>query len=107
MGRVKIRVTASPKDMTKFLTALHKAEESLRALSLVGESQDFNFRDSTDVRRYLEFDFDSEGIGEEELLIIDQCPILQQLLKFINVMFFAAGVVERDRFAKLYQGVPN
>ncbi|MBN3927368.1 hypothetical protein [Nostoc sp. NMS4] len=35
MGRIKIRVTAPPKEMTKFLTAIHKAEESLRSLSLV------------------------------------------------------------------------
>ncbi len=62
MGRIKIRVTAPPKDMAKFLTAIHKAEEGLHSLSLVSESQDFNFRDSTDVRRYLEFDFDSEVV---------------------------------------------
>jgi hypothetical protein len=54
-------VTAPPKDMAKFLTAIHKAEEGLRSLSLVSESQDFNFRDSTDVRRYLEFDLDSKA----------------------------------------------
>ncbi|MEH2274656.1 MAG: hypothetical protein V7K40_07545 [Nostoc sp.] len=60
MGRIKVRIEGGPKDVKAFAEFLHKVEATISALSLVSESADYPNRNSTDVRRYLELEFDSE-----------------------------------------------
>ncbi|MFN6526931.1 hypothetical protein [Nostoc sp. ChiSLP03a] len=60
MGRIKIRITGGPRDVEAFSKFLHKVEQSITALSLVSESANYANRNSTDVSRYIEVEFDSE-----------------------------------------------
>ena len=60
MGRIKIRIAGGPKDLKAFSNFLVKVEAYISALKLVSQSPDYPNRNSTDVRRYLEVEFDSE-----------------------------------------------
>jgi coproporphyrinogen III oxidase-like Fe-S oxidoreductase len=64
MGRIKIGIQGANKDIQAFSKFLHKVEQSITALSLVSESVDYPNRNSTDVRRYLEIEFDSEAMDD-------------------------------------------
>ncbi|MEH2201283.1 hypothetical protein [Nostoc sp.] len=62
MGRIKIRITGDPQDVKAFSDFVTKVEAHISALSLVSKSRDYPHRDSTDVSRYLEIEFDSEAM---------------------------------------------
>lgn len=64
MGRIKVRIQGANRDIKAFAEFLHKVEISITALSLVSESEDYANRNSTDVRRYLEFEFDSRVMDD-------------------------------------------
>ncbi|MDQ3018843.1 MAG: hypothetical protein M3Q64_03165 [bacterium] len=64
MGRIKIRITGDPLDVKAFNDFLSKAETHISALKLVSQGRDYPNRNSTDVSRYLEIEFDSEGMSD-------------------------------------------
>ncbi|MDF5706534.1 MAG: hypothetical protein PUP90_02340 [Nostoc sp. S4] len=66
MGRVKIRLSGTPEDVEAFSKFLSKTSDYISALKIISMGKNSPMRQSTDVFRYGEVEFDRSAIEMEE-----------------------------------------
>ncbi|WP_214437023.1 hypothetical protein [Dendronalium phyllosphericum] len=67
MGKIKLRIEGETKDVKAFSRFMRLIARFVSAVSLIRESPDFPYHSTTEVCRYLDFEFDTEVLsgGEE------------------------------------------
>ncbi len=67
MGKIKLRIEGDTKDVKAFSRFLRLIAGFVNAVSMKSESADYPNRNNPEVRRYFDFEFDSEVLnpGEE------------------------------------------
>lgn len=62
MGRIKVRLIGTAKDVKAFAQFLDKTSGCTTALSIISMGENRPSRNSTDVLRYIEVEFDSSAM---------------------------------------------
>ena len=65
MGRLRIRISGNPQDVEAFASFLQKVSERITALQVISLGENRTMRQSTDVMRYTEVEFDSSAMQGE------------------------------------------
>ena len=65
MGRIRVRLIGSPSDVQAFADFINKVEATISALSIISPGENRPARNSTDVLRYMEVEFDSSAMQGE------------------------------------------
>lgn len=62
MSRIKIRLSGTPEDVEGFANFLKKVSEHITALEIISMGRNYPMRNSTDVFRYGEVEFDRSAM---------------------------------------------